>query len=60
MKKTTKKKSQGDIVKVVYQLINGVRVVKNITRGGATFVDASCQCFGSKNRTHTNINCPNL
>lgn len=37
---------------------NGVRVIVYVHDGGTT-VNASCQCFGSTRRTHSNVNCPN-
>ena len=56
----SERKTQDDIIDTIDQSRNGVSVIKKITRAGLTLVDASCQCFGGKFRTHSNINCENL
>lgn len=39
---------------------NGVRVIVTRWKSGGTTVDATCQCFGSDFRCHSNPSCPNL
>lgn len=39
---------------------NGVSVIVYRFKNGGTIVDASCQCFGSTRRLHSNANCPVL
>lgn len=38
---------------------NGVKVIVSRFSGG-THVEASCNCFGAKNRVHSNPSCVNL
>ncbi|HSX22582.1 MAG TPA: hypothetical protein VLE97_07400 [Gaiellaceae bacterium] len=42
------------------QTRNGVKVIVYRFKTGGTIVDATCQCFGSPKRLHTNEKCPLL
>lgn len=39
---------------------NGVKVIKYRFKNGGSVVDASCQCFGTRFRLHSNERCPLL
>jgi hypothetical protein len=39
---------------------NGVKVIVFRFKNGSTVVDASCQCFGTTFRLHSNERCPLL